>query len=358
MIMNAPVNPRAVAGDNSTRFLDMVEADPAVVFRETEVFPGLVAELEAEIAAGAVDLATDKGRKAIASRAARIARYKVAIDKAGKDLGEDHRKAINAVNTVRREVWDSLEAMQHRVRAPLTEWEEAEKARQARIDAVISDLARAAVVPVGATVADVEATIARVAAIEIDPGEFGVNAPLARAEKERALDALRDGKARLEREAAERAELDRLRAEQAERERREAEERAAREAAEREARAAEEARRREEEAARLAADRAAAEERRKAEEAAAAERRAHEEALAAERAERQRLEREAEAKAEAERKAAADEAARQADREHRGRVMGAAKEAIMSTGGVDEDAARKIVLAIAAGSVPHVVIRF
>lgn len=357
--MNAHAqNPRAVAGDNSTRFLEMVEADPSVVFREPEVFPGLVAELEAEIAAGAVDLATDKGRKAIASRAARIARFKTAIDGAGKDLGEDHRKAIDKVNVVRREVRDTLDDMKERARKPLTEWEEAEKARQARIDAVISDLSRAAVVPVGASVADVEATIARVTAVEIDPGEFGVNAALARAEKARAIEELNEGKARLEREEAERAELARLRAEQEARERREAEERAAREKAEREARAAEEARLREEQAAKAAAERAAAEERRKADEAAAAERRRHEEALAAERAERQRLEREAEAKAEAERKAAAEEAARQADRDHRGRVMGAAKEAIMAAGGVDEDAARKIVLAIVNGDVPHVAIRF
>lgn len=356
--MNAPVNPRAVAGDNSTRFLDMVEADPAVVFREPEVFPGLVAELESEIAAGAVDLTTDKGRKAIASRAARIARYKTAIDGAGKDLGEDHRKAIDKVNVVRREVRDTLDALKERARKPLTEWEEAEAARQARIETAITDISRAAVVPVGATVADVDATIAKVTAVEIDPGEFGAHAPLARQEKARAIEALIEAKARLEREATERAELERLRAAEAERARVEAEERAAREAAEREARAAEEARQREEAAARAAAERAAAEERRKAEEAAAAERRRHEEALAAERRERERLEREAEAKAEAERKAAAEEAARQADREHRGRVMGAAKEAIMTAGGVDEEAARKIVLAIVNGAVPHTAIRF
>lgn len=38
--------------------------------------------------------------------------------------------------------------------------------------------------------------------------------------------------------------------------------------------------------------------------------------------------------------------------------MRTAKEALMEHGGLDEDAAKKVVLAIAAGSVPAVTIRF
>jgi len=61
-----------------------------------------------------------------------------------------------------------------------------------------------------------------------------------------------------------------------------------------------------------------------------------------------------EREAEAQRKA--DEA-RAADQEHRGRIMGAAKQAVMGHG-VGETTARAIVLAIAAGEVPAVSIRF
>lgn len=46
------------------------------------------------------------------------------------------------------------------------------------------------------------------------------------------------------------------------------------------------------------------------------------------------------------------------NRAHRSRIMAAAKVAIMKHGGVEEEAARKIVLAIGAGEVPAVAITF
>ncbi len=48
---------------------------------------------------------------------------------------------------------------------------------------------------------------------------------------------------------------------------------------------------------------------------------------------------------------------READKAHRQSVMTAAKQAIM-TCGVDEDAAKKVVLAIIAGEVPAVTLEF
>ena len=55
---------------------------------------------------------------------------------------------------------------------------------------------------------------------------------------------------------------------------------------------------------------------------------------------------------------AAAQAKREQDRAHRSKIMGAAKEAIMEHGEVAEDVAKKIVLAIAANSVPNVSIRW
>ena len=92
-----------------------------------------------------------------------------------------------------------------------------------------------------------------------------------------------------------------------------------------------------------AAERAAKE----AEEAAARKIEEERQARELEKAEQERIEREA-------REA---DAARQADREHRAKIMGAAKAAIIEIG-IDEPKAKEIVLAIAAGNVPHVTIRF
>ena len=93
------------------------------------------------------------------------------------------------------------------------------------------------------------------------------------------------------------------------------------------------------------------------EELAAAQRRAEEaedarKAEAQAQAERERQEKaKADAEAEAQRK-------READRKHRGSVMGAAKEALMTHAGITEEAAKAAVLAIAAGEIPNVSIKF
>lgn len=361
--MTAPI------GHNSASFAEMIESDPTVIFREPEVFPGLIAEIEDDIAKAKVDLATERGRKAIASRAAQIARRKTSIDGAGKDLNEAHRKAINQVDEVRRQVRNTLDILRDKARAPLTEWEEAEAARIANCEAVIRFLTESCYVRQGATVAEVDALAEKVSATEIDADVYRDRVPVAEKEKRRALAALAEARARIIREEEERAELERLRAEAAERERREAQAAAERERQERAARAAEEQRQREEEAARRAAERAVEEERakaaasaeadrRKAEAAAAEERRRHAEALAAERRERERLEQEAAAKAAEELRLRQEEERREANKRHRSKVLGAARDAIVIAGGIDAEAAKKVVLAIVAGEVPNVSLRF
>ena len=71
-----------------------------------------------------------------------------------------------------------------------------------------------------------------------------------------------------------------------------------------------------------------------------------------------RLQKEADDRAAKEAAEKADAEARQRDVEHRGKIMREAKEAIMEHGGVKEDAAKKIVLAIVAGSIPHANLKF
>lgn len=106
---------------------------------------------------------------------------------------------------------------------------------------------------------------------------------------------------------------------------------------------------------------AAEEAERRARAAAEAERNAeaerHRLALAAEKRRADEAEEAAQKEAAAAKAKAAADAARAADKEHRGRVMKAAKEAIMEQG-VEEETARAVVLAIAAGEVPAVSIAF
>lgn len=350
-----------------TSIVAQVEATPALVLIDKEKFSQFYEAMRDECTAHKPDLTTEKGRKAIASLAYKVARTKTAIDDAGKALNEEARARINAVDEARREIRKQLDGLRDEVRAPLTEWEQAEEVREQNARKFMTSI-REMRVEFEDTAETVAAKIDALKALTVDPKVHLHGTEVAQSALASAIETLTEAHTRLVREEADRAELGRLRAEAEERERREAEARAAEEE-QRRAEAAKKA-----EADRLAAIQREAEERAKkqAEEEAQAEReriaREHEQALAAERqraeeaeraakAERDRIAKEAaDRQAEADR-LAAEQAARDADRAHRGRVMGAAKEAIMELG-VDEAAAKAIVLAIAAGNIPAISIKF
>lgn len=362
-----------------TALVAQVNADPGLVLLDKERFTQFYEAIKAETDKLVPDLTTEKGRKEIASMAFKVAKTKTAIDAAGKLLNEEARAKINIVDAARRDIREKLDALKDEVRKPLTDWEAKEEERVTACEALIGRMKAAAIVPLEDTAQSVADRLAEVKAFALDEGQFQTLLPAALQQQAATVDALTAAHARLVKEEADRAELDRLRAEaaeRAERERAEAEAKAAAEVAERAkheaearaARAAEEEKARieaaakaAEEAARAQAEAAARAEREAAERAhaaaLAAEKRRADEAEAARRAEADRIARETAAR-EAEEKAAAEAAAaRAADIEHRSKIMGAAKQAIMGHG-VGEQTARAIVLAIAAGDVPNVSMRF
>lgn len=362
-----------------TALVAQVNANPGLVLLDKERFNQFYEAIKAETDKLVPDLTSEKGRREIASMAFKVAKTKTAIDAAGKLLNEEARAKINIVDAARRDIREKLDALKDEVRRPLTEWEAKEEERVTACEALIGRMKADAIVPLEDTAQSVADRLAEVKAFALDEGQFQTLLPAALQQQAATVETLTAAHARLVKEEADRAELERLRAEaaeRAERERAEAEAKAAAEAAERakqeaEARAARAA---EEEKARIEAAAKAAEEaaRAQAEAAARAEReaseRAHAEALAAEKrradeaeaarqAEADRIARETAAR-EADEKAAAEAAAaRAADIEHRSKIMGTAKQAIMGHG-VGEQTARAIVLAIAAGDVPNVSIKF
>jgi colicin import membrane protein len=357
----------------------VVSQNPGVVLVDTAKFDAFYEKLKADADTLPIDLTTKKGRDAIASYAAKVRSEKAAIDKDRLRLTKEWRDLTAQVNGAWKGIEERLNGLAADVRAPLTEWEEAEKARVAECEAIINRIALAGVVTIDDTSATVRDRGAEIWAIEIDEERFGSLFEQASKAKAHAVDMLKVSLARLTKEEADRAELERLRAEAAERE--EADRRAD-EAAAREAREAEDARVAEErrveaeqaEAERLAKiEREAAENaRREVERAAEVERqrveREHAEQLAAEqrradeaervaKAERDRIAaEEAERLAKAE-KEAAEQRQRDEDKAHRTAVKSAAKQALM-TFGADEETARKIVVGIMAGEVPNVTLRF
>jgi colicin import membrane protein len=348
----------------------LVLQNPVAVLTDGAKFDALYASIKAEATAHQPDTATDKGRKAIAAMAFRITRTKTAIDAAGKQLNEEARARIGVVDAARREIRERLDALASDVRKPLTEWEGADKARKDRVSNATEALNLAAMVSPQMSSTDIEGSISEVSNFVISPALFGEDMKRITDLRDLIAESLRTHHTRAIKEEADRAELDRLRTEAAAR----AEaDRLAKEAADAEAARDKE---REAEAERTqaaavlaaqtaAANKAAAEiaelERQrkadadKAEADRVAEQKRHADELA--KIQRDRLVKEAADAAEAKR--IADEAtARANDRAHRGAVMTAAKTALMETAELDEETAKRVVMAITGGHVPAVSMRF
>jgi len=353
-----------------TTELATVTAETALaVLNSPEKFDELIGKIRAEVNAHVPDLTTKKGRDAIKSLAYKVTRTKTALDDAGKELNAGKRAEINAVDEVRRKVREDLDALAADARKPLDEWEAKEAERQDFVSRIMTLINGATQFPDTYTSADIQIRIDELDALEFDADIFQDGLEIAIGAKSSALDGLSASLVRAtqaEADAAELAELRRKDAERIEADRVAAED-AARIAAEK---AAEDARiaevfaeqeRREKEAeaaeTKRLADIKAAEDRAAASAKAEADRIAKE-AIDKANAEAETL-RQAEANRQAEATRIANEtAAREADKAHRGSVMKAAKESMMEHGGITEDQARKIVLAIVAGEVPNVKLAF
>ncbi len=346
----------------------IVAANPVSVLVDEKVYSEFYQHIKAETDAFVPDLSTASSRKEISSLAYKVTRTKTAIDAAGKKLNEDARAKINAVDAQRRKIRDELDSLAEAVRKPLTDWEAAEEARLDHIKALLLHIEECGKGFIGGEPQPFAVLFRELEEKIVIDETFGEFAEQAQVAKRIALDKLKVAfevhqkaeadrieleKLRAEKEERDRAETARLEAERAvaekaQREREEADraERLAMEQKAREERAAQAAREQAEREAKEAVERA---EREKAEAIAKAEAEAKAIRDAAEREQRQR---EAEAK-----RLADEQAARDADKAHRSAVMKAAKEAIM-TCGADEETAKKIVLTIVAGEVPHVTLRF
>lgn len=220
-----------VEADAGTQVAAFV-VDQRAALTDPAKFDAFFDQVKAETDKLDIDLTTEKGRKAIASMAYKVARTKTALDDFGKKLNEDARKQIAVVDEARRRVRERLDALRDEVRRPLTEWEEAEEKRKARCAEVMDRLSAAVVVTIEDTAETVAARLAEVEGLELDEAVFQDSYSMAQGMRANAVDLLKAALARLQREEADRAELERLRAAEAERQAREAEERAAREAEE------------------------------------------------------------------------------------------------------------------------------
>jgi hypothetical protein len=365
--------------ETGTAIALIVSETPVVVLTDEKRRAEFYAHIQAEVESFTPDISTATGRAAIKSLAFKITRTKTAIDAAGKELNEEHRRFINAVDAERRAAREHLDTLAKQVRQPLTEWEEAEDARKAEVEKIIAMFRTSRFVEAGEGADHIRERGTLIYQTALDPDVFQDRLDEAQREKDdtvahlkaaldRAVKAeeeaaelhrLREEAEAREREAAAKREADEAEAQRIAEEKRREEARAAAEKAEQEriARAEQEAADRARREAEEAAQRERDEERRKHEAALAAEREAREKAEREAQAERDRIAREDAARVEEARREAEAKAKREADQAHRTAVKTKAKEAII-TCGADEETARKIVVAILAGEIPAVRMEF
>jgi hypothetical protein len=273
------------------------------------------------------DVSSDKGRKAIASIAHKIARTKTGLDDTAAKLIENQKAVIDAVNAERRAMRTHLDNLKEEVRKPLTDWEQAEARRQTAINETLQQIDLLSMVMASESIEFVRQKIEKLRAILIEPEIFKEITVDVLKRRDDVIVTIENTVARMEKEAAEREELARLRAEA---EQRAAEDRARAEKAERDAA----------EAARLERERVA-----EAERALEAERRKFEEEKRAKEqaeAEAERRVREALAETEAAKQRAAEAEARalRAAEEERERLAAIERQKIAEQARLE--AARKV----------------
>ncbi len=338
------------------------------VYQQPSGLDPYIERIRAEVTGHVPDLTTDKGRKAIASLAFKVRKSKTALDSLGKQLVDDLKDIPKKIDAERKRMRDELDALADEVRQPLTEWEQAEEARQAKHNSNVMRLNQ-----FGANAsAQIESEtlrsmISEVEATPVDESweEFEAEAHRAKA---KALESLQAALVVREKYEAEQAELAELRRKQAEQEQKDREAEIARQAAEK-ARADAEAKAQAERdaAAKREADAKATAEKAERDRLEAVERqkqaeaRAEAEKLAAEQrakdaAEAARL---AEIKRQADDKAAseAEQRKREADKAHKAKINRAALAAFVA-GGMPEECAKQAVTLIARGEIPAIRITY
>lgn len=299
-----------------------------------------------------LDASTAANRKKLASIAYSVAQAKTGIDGEGKDLVSAAKAKIKVVDDNRKAVRDKLDTLRDTIRQPVTDYEQAEQARLAAIQAVLDqlDTLSSANDSDGLRLSAEQLHMRKHQAAALAKNDYGDMAADVAAKAESTLKYLDTAIAAAEEYEQQQAEIERMRTEQAAREQADHEAKIAAEAAEK-ARAEAEAKAK---AEREASERARIEAQLKAEQAErdkqAAIDRAEAEKQAAVQAERRRIEAES---AQAE-KAEAERAANVENQRKVNRKILAA----MLECGIEEEAAKAFLIKVVQGKVPHLKITY
>ena len=186
--------------EEQTESTDLVVLDnvrAAEIFQTEESLDVYLKKAVAFADSFVADTTTAKGRSEITSRASKVVKLKTTLDGMGKDLVSEQKAEIKRVDAIRKHARDTLDELKVRIRQPLTEWEEAEKVRQEKIDEHLN-LLRLFIDRPPATVETLNDASGTIDAIE--KFDFGDNKTHAEVLIESARKAITHGLAEIERQ--------------------------------------------------------------------------------------------------------------------------------------------------------------
>lgn len=221
----------------SQDIIEQVFENPALAIQDEAKAKAFLAKVrEHALSIGPKDMTKSKDRDEVRSMASKVTKSKTMLNSARLEMTAGLRKQVDDINAAGKLLTSGLEEIKDEVRAPLTAWEDAEKAREAHVEATIAKIKAAALV----TIADTSATVAargnEIFETEIDPKVFLKRTEEAEEAKTATMKALHEAMHVLKDREEQAAKLAALEEAQREREAKEAAEKAEREAAEQKAR--------------------------------------------------------------------------------------------------------------------------
>jgi len=229
-----PLEGIVITPEDPGGLVSLTTAKPLDLFTTPGIVDGLLVSIRAEALRDFTpDLTSDKGRKAIASRAYRVAKTKAFLDTLGKEEVARLKELPRQVDAGRKTLRDGLDTLANEIRKPLTDWE----ARVDDIKARLTDLQNLPARLMNATAAIIGQALTDLQ--QVDPASFDEFAQEAHGIKTTTLATIQELLEKRELWEADQAELQRLREEKEAREKSEREEALRKEGEERARKAAE-----------------------------------------------------------------------------------------------------------------------
>lgn len=175
--------------------IQLAKSDVIEIFSDTKKLEPYLQQVAdaVYVADSKIDLTTDKGRKAIGSRAHKVSKIKTQLSKIGKDSVADLKAKVSKVNQGIKFVEENLSSLRESTRAPLTAWQEEQdriaKEREEKIKSRIQGIYELGALNGNETIDEVSSLLEGLSNIDCSEGfeEFTAEALKAVSETKNAL---------------------------------------------------------------------------------------------------------------------------------------------------------------------------